>query len=340
MRLTRIWGVAAAALAAVATVPTAAAAGQEGMAPGPGPVTPLATFAADGCAGACGSGSTVGPDGALYVTDGAGGRVLRVDPDSGAVSVDAEGLPPAVPGVGLGGAIDVAFHHGTAYVLVTLVGPFFGQPDVVNGLYRIDADGSVHVVADLGAWSREHPPATDFAVDSGLQYALEPYRGGFLVTDGHHNRILAVEVDGAISEVLTLGNVVPTGVEVSGGRVYVAEAGAVPHLPADGRITAADLRRGTVAPVASGASLLVDVDRHRGTLYALSQGDWTLPPIPENAGAPADPGTGRLVVADRDGALRTVASGIDRPTSMEIIDGSAYIVTMTGTVVTVDLHRR
>lgn len=339
MRWTRIWGAATAALAAVATLPAAAGAGGAGHGD-PGPVTPLVTFAADGCRGACGSGSAVGPDGALYVTDGAGGRILRIDPRSGAVTVHADGLPTAVPGVGLGGAIDVAFRHGTAYVLVTLVGTFFGQPDVVNGLYRIDEDGTVEVVADLGTWSREHPPSTDFAVDSGLQYALEPYRDGFLVTDGHHNRILAVSLDGVITEALTLDNVVPTGLEVKEGRVLVTQAGPVPHRPADGRITTVDLRRGTVDTVASGASLLVDVDRHRGTLYALSQGDWTLPPIPENAGAPADPDTGRLVVADRHGALRTVAGGIDRPTSMEIIDGSAYIVTMTGTVVTVDLHDR
>ena len=33
---------------------------------------------------------------------------------------------------------------------------------------------------------------TDFFVPTGVQYALEPYRGGFLVTDGHHNRVLRV----------------------------------------------------------------------------------------------------------------------------------------------------
>jgi len=32
---------------------------------------------------ASGSGSTIGPDGALYVTEGAAGRVVRVDPHSG-----------------------------------------------------------------------------------------------------------------------------------------------------------------------------------------------------------------------------------------------------------------
>ena len=86
-------------------------------------VTELATFAAPGCASGCGSGSTVGPDKALYVTDGPGGRVLRVDPKTGAITTFASGLPPAIPEVGIGGAIDVAFAGVSAYVLVTLVGP-------------------------------------------------------------------------------------------------------------------------------------------------------------------------------------------------------------------------
>ena len=105
-------------------------------------VTELATFAAPACAGGCGSGSTVGPDKALYVTDGPGGRVLRVDPETGTVTTFASGLPRAIPEVGIGGAIDVAFAGGSAYVLVTLVGPSFGQNDVVNGIYRIEEDGT------------------------------------------------------------------------------------------------------------------------------------------------------------------------------------------------------
>ena len=43
----------------------------------------LATFAAPTCASGCGSGSTVGPGGALYVTEGAAGRISRVDPKTG-----------------------------------------------------------------------------------------------------------------------------------------------------------------------------------------------------------------------------------------------------------------
>ena len=78
-------------------------------------VTELATFAAPACAGGGGSGSTVGPDKALYVTDGPGGRVLRVDSETGTVTTFARGLPPAIPEVGIGGAIDVVFAGGSAY---------------------------------------------------------------------------------------------------------------------------------------------------------------------------------------------------------------------------------
>ena len=59
--------------------------------------------------GARGSGSTIGPDGALYVTAPAEGTVLRIDRRTGDVTEYASGLPPILADVGLGGAMDVAF---------------------------------------------------------------------------------------------------------------------------------------------------------------------------------------------------------------------------------------
>ena len=47
-------------------------------------------------------GSTIGPDGALYVTEGAIGRVSRIDRHSGEVTTFASGLPPSL--IGIGGA--------------------------------------------------------------------------------------------------------------------------------------------------------------------------------------------------------------------------------------------
>ena len=42
------------------------------------------------------SGSTVGPDGALYVTHGSTGSITRVDPRTGATTTFAGGLPQSM----------------------------------------------------------------------------------------------------------------------------------------------------------------------------------------------------------------------------------------------------
>ena len=106
------------------------------------------------------SGSTVGPGGALYVTEGAAGRISRVDPETGEITTFASGLPRSI--VGFGGAMDVAFVGHTAYVLVTLVGPDVGGGDSV-GVYRVDGPNSFTVVADIGAFALSNPPG--FPVD-------------------------------------------------------------------------------------------------------------------------------------------------------------------------------
>ncbi len=293
----------------------------------------LATFAAPECVGQCGSGSTVGPDRALYVTDGPGGRVLRIDRRTGAVRTIATGLPRLVPAVGIGGAVDVAFRGRTAYVLVTLVGPSVGQPGVVAGIYRVASDGGTSVLADIGAWSAAHPPATTFVVPSGVQYALQPYRHGFLVTDGHHNRVLYVTLAGQITEVRAFGNVAPTGLAVHRGRIVMAEAGPVPHRPATGRVITWRPNGATTLVLASGAALAVDVEvGAHADVWVLSQGFWDHPNVPENAGLPAAPGTGALFRVDRAGKLITMAAGLDRPTSLELVGDDAYVVTLTGKV--------
>ncbi|MBK8447256.1 MAG: ScyD/ScyE family protein [Micropruina sp.] len=283
-----------------------------------------------------GGGSTVGPDGALYVTKPLVGEIVRIDPRTGAVSLFADGLPPIVPAVDLGGVTDVIFRHGTAYALVTLVGKETGGNDVV-GLYRIDGRHKSTVVADIGAYSIANPPDTDFAVPSGLQFAIENGPGGFLVTDGHHNRVLRVTARGAISEVVAFGNDVPTGLEVSGQQVWVAEAGPIPHLPQDGRVVTFGVRHPQPRTVAAGGRLLVDVELGRhGALYALAQGVW---PIGNPEGSPATPDTGQLLRAHR-GGFDVVAKGLDRPTSMEIIGNTAYVLTLDGEVWTVELSKR
>jgi hypothetical protein len=310
--------------------PSAAAGKRHPRAPA---VTEFATFA-PGCAGTCGSGSTIGPDGALYVTDGKGGRVLRVDTRSGAITPFVTGLPLINTPPDIGGAIDVAFVGHTAYVLVANVGPFFGEPDEIAGIYRVRRNGSAVPVADIGRWSEDHPPGNDFALPGGVQYAMEPYLGGFAVTDGHHDRVLYVRHDGQVRELLAVGKlVVPTGLAAAGPALFVGQAGAVPHPPEQGKVVAITPWSRPVQ-IASGAPLVVDVELgpdHR--LYALAQGIWK---PPGDAGSPASANTGTLTRVDRHGRLTPVAGPLDRPTSVAFSRRSAFVVTLTGKVLRID----
>ncbi len=124
----------------------------------------------------------------------------------------------------------------------------------------------------------------------------------------------------------------------------------MPHNPARGRIVS--FRPGaTVADdVASGASILTDVELansrrgHRSgghqwqrgaSLYAISNGTYSGDP----EGSPGQPDTGSLVKANRNGGFDLVAPDLDRPTSVEIIRGNAYVVTYDGEVWVVRLGR-
>lgn len=277
------------------------------------------------------SGSTIGPGGALYVTEGAAGRISRVDPKTGEVTTFAEGLPQAI--FPIGGANDLVFIGETAYVLVTMVGPDIGGSDVV-GIYRVDGPNSFTVIADIGQWSIDNPSGSDVFILSGVHYAMESFHGGFLVSDGHHNRVLHATLDGEVSEMIAFGNIVPTGLEVSGNTVYMAQAGPNPHLPEDGKVVTFGPQSLAATEIASGAPLLVDVEYGRGrTLFALSQGDF---PEGSGDGSPALPGTGSLVKVNSDGTVSPVAGGLDQPTSVEMIGNTAYVVTLTGEIWKID----
>jgi hypothetical protein len=279
-------------------------------------------------------GSTVGPGRALFVTAPLTGSIWRIDPKTGARSLFASGLPPRIPTLFYIGAgvVDVAFIGSTAYALVTGVNEDIGGGHDIVGIYRIDGPNSSTVVADIGAWSIAHPPKPAFFAPTGFQYAIVSFRDGFIVTDAHHNRVLRVSPHGDISEVIAFEDLVPTGLAVSGNSIYLAQAGPIPHLPQTGKVVTFGLGSSMATDVASGIRLAVDVEFGRGhTLFALSQGFWDGP----FEGTPANPNTGTLFRVHGNGPLTTIADGLDRPTSVEIIENTAYVVTLGGEVWTV-----
>lgn len=294
--------------------------------------------------GGAASGSAIGPGGALYVPEPATGEIWRIDPKTGATTLYASGLPRRFAPLPFGGVMDVAFVGSTAYALVSVVGSAFPadlfacHPDTV-GIYRIDGPTTSTVVADIGSFACANPPPPTFSivVPTGVQYALDRYRDGFLVTDGHHNRVYYATLDGRVSVVRQFGDIVPTGLAVSGDTVYMAEAGPVPHLPENGKVVAFRPDSTGTAEVASGAPLLVDVERGRGqTLFALSQGVFSCGANPACAGSPASHDTGSLVRVNAEGTFTTVASGLDQPSSLEIVGDTAYVVTLGGGVWQID----
>lgn len=279
------------------------------------------------------NGSTIDHSGDLYVPDVEAGSILRIDSKTGDYATFASGLPWN-PVFG-GGVSDVAFLGGQAYALVTLVDdPQFFPTGQINGIYRIDGPNSYTIIADIGAYNLANPPTGfDFFVATGVLYSIQTFQGGFLVTDGHLNRVLHVTPDGKITLFRQFDNIVPTNLAVKGNQVYMSEAGPLPHLPEDGKVVSFGSNSPTVTNVASGAPLLVDVEFGRGqTLFALSQGNFG----GGDAGSPALPNTGSLLRVNADGTFSVIADGLDRPTSLEIIGNTAYIITIAGDIWTID----
>ena len=201
------------------------------------------------------------------------------------------------------------------------------------GIYRVDGPNSFTVIADIGAFALANPPSTPFDVPTGLQFALDTYRGGFLVTDGHHNRVLQVTLDGTITELIGFGNIVPTGLALSGNTVYMAEAGPVPHLPEDGKVVSFR----TKVPGRGGTGVRRQPPRRRGVW------SWSSPVCTvtgrirgRTCGSPALPDTGALLSVNHDGTLTVLADRLNLPTSMEFIKDTAYVVTLTGEIWKID----
>jgi hypothetical protein len=287
---------------------------------------PKATMIAD--LGESANGSTVGPDGALYVAVGAEGKIYRVNPKNGHTRVFAEGLPKALEAVGYGGVVDVAFRGHTAYALVTLVDipPATGK----NGVYKIQDRDSNKLVANISKFNGKHPATGAAAGDTpgGNPFAIQTVRGGFLVTDGNFNRLFHINKWGKIKIARQFGDVVPTGLEVTHRKVYMGQAGPEPHNAADGKVISLNHRFHNERVVASGETLIVDVEASRcGRLYALSNGD---SPKGE-AIEPAVPNTGAFLKVKGDD-FKTVLDKLNLPVSLDFIRSSAYIVSLDGAI--------
>lgn len=327
----------------------AASLGQEG--------TPVAEEAALGMEIVAGGltnprGFTWGEDGTLYVTlAGTGGpnlptefaeitetfggffggtsaAVVRIE-DGCPVTV-ADGLPSYVDGSGaVAGVSDVAILGGQLYATVDGGGTVHGNPDHPVGLYRINADGSWEVVADLSAWLRanrvaEPPPPPDDDPDGEVWQLLPTADGSaFWVIETNQEQLLRITLTGEVTRVADLSArlAVPTGLAPApDGGVYVGNLTPFPfldgtaeviHIAADGTVT--DQWSGLTAIVA----MAVGPD---GALYALEMATGA----DENAFLLPD--SGRIVRQTGPDTLEVVAAGLNLPIGLDFgPDGALYV---------------
>ena len=339
MRLQRNLLVAAVAALIAMVVPLVASAAPPAAHPGDPEL--LATLP-----GGAGAGSTVGPGGALYVTQPATGEIWRVDPNTGKKKLYASGLPQRFDPLPFGGVMDVAFIGSTAYALVGDVGAdfpadLFACNPQTDGIYRIDGPTSSTVIADIGTFACDNPPiGFPFVVPTGVQYALEPYRGGFLVTDGHHNRVLRVIArrdDRRRSSRSATSSRPGIDAVRRHGSTWRKQARFL-TCRENGKIVSFEPGSSTATTVASGARLA----RRRGegprpnALRSLAG----RVPVRRRSGVCRLPGAhttpAALMKANADGTFTTVADELDQPSSLELIGTTAYVVTLGGEVWEID----
>ena len=293
-----------------------------------------------------------GPDGNLYVAEGGtggsastvgqcdqvpapvgpytgsahGGRISKVDSGGHRTTVTASfpsSQTASTEGNLVSGVSDVAFIGNTLYALTAGAGCSHGVSNSTNGIYRVNSDGSHHLVADLSSFYKAHPTRTiepdDFEPD-GTPYSMVAERGSFYVVEPNHGELDRVTTGGQISRVSDIsasqGHIVPTSVAYH-GNFYVGNLNPFPIHSGSSKILKIN-PAGQLQTVVWGLTTVLGVAfDHQGRMYVLE--NTTGHPFPT-------PGTGDIVRVSSGGNPQVIASGLFLPTAMTFgPDGALYV---------------
>ena len=310
-----------------------------------------------------------GPDGNLYVAEGGvgganstegcceqvippvgpytgsatGSRISKIDAN-GVRTTAVDNLPSSQTNAASGGltsgAADVAFIGDTLYVLLGGAGCSHGVSQVParpNGVIRVNSDGTLDLIANLGAFQManpvrnpepddfepdgtwysmvavgdDHHDSTDNDEGHSNLYAVEPNHGELdkITTSGHISRIVDISA--------SQGHIVPTAVTYHNGNFYVGNLNTFPIVDGSSKI----LRitpSGHLTVFAQGFTTVLGVAFDQmNRMYVLE--NTTGNPFPT-------PNTGDVVRIDHSGNRTVIASGLFLPTAMTFgPDGALYV---------------
>jgi hypothetical protein len=225
------------------------------------------------------------------------------------------------------GVVDVAFLGDQLYYLQSAGGEDYGNPNEPSGVYRIEADGSTTLVANLSCWLGDVPPAFvagDYNSDGSL-FDLEAGTDRLWLTDAVGGRLLTVTPEGQIALIADLsdGHLVPTGVALApDGGAYVGYLTAHPYTDGSAKVVhvAAD---GTVTDYWTGLTTVTDIALGPdGVLYAaeMSTGNLDAEPF-------VTPDSGRVVRRTGPDTLEEVLTDVAYPVMLGYDAAGALYVT-------------
>ena len=295
-----------------------------------------------------------GPDGNLYVAEGGTGglnsssgyctqvippigpytgdftaSIAEISP-SGDVSRIAENLPSSqtslITGSLVSGVADVAFVGNTLYALVGGAGCSHGFPNNPNGIFKVNNNGTLDLVADLSDWSLNHPvahPEEDDYEPDGTWYSMVNVNRNLYAVEPNHGEMVKVTTNGNISRVIdvsaTQGHIVPTVVAYH-GNFYLGNLHTFPIEPGSSHIFKVT-PSGQIQIRESGLTTILGlVFDNQDRMYVLEMST-----EPDENGNPT-PGNGKIVMIQPSGQQQVLVDTLSVPTGMTMgPDGALYV---------------
>lgn len=264
-------------------------------------------------------------------TGGYTSRISKFDSHGTRVTV-AEGLPSnetnPVSGGFLSGVADLAFIGNRLYAVTAGSGCSHGLLNTVNGVFRVEDNGTLSMIADLSAYQQTHPVANpnpyDFEPD-GTWFSMVRAGDAMYAIEPNHGELDKITAMGEISRVSDIsaseGHIVPTSVVFHDGDFYFGNLGLFPIVPGSSNVYKLDPRTGEIRIYASGFTTIEGIDfDENDNLYVLES--MTNPGFP----MPSQAGSGTIVRVNRSGGVDTVLTGLSFPSAMIFgPDGKLYV---------------